>query len=53
MDRVANIRTKEKKHHDICYDSYNLFEPGSWLHRPVQTVIDLHKTDNRLYTLCC
>lgn len=41
MDRVANIRTEEKKYHDMCYDSYNLFEPGSWLHRPVQTVINL------------
>ncbi|WP_340003992.1 class I SAM-dependent methyltransferase [Paenibacillus sp. FSL K6-0276] len=41
MDRVANIRTEEKKYHDMCYDSYNLFEPGSWLHRPVQSVIDL------------
>lgn len=41
MDRVANIRTEEKKYHDMCYDSYDLFEPGSWLHRPVQTVIDL------------
>ncbi|WP_339320048.1 class I SAM-dependent methyltransferase [Paenibacillus sp. FSL R10-2734] len=41
MDRIANIRTEEKKYHDMCYDSYNLFEPGSWLHRPVKTVIDL------------
>lgn len=41
MDRVANIRTEEKKYHDFCYDNYNLFEPGSWLNRPVKTVIDL------------
>ncbi|MNO99570.1 tellurite resistance protein TehB [compost metagenome] len=41
MDRVANIRLEEKKYHDFCYDNYNLFEPGSWLHRPVKTVIDL------------
>lgn len=41
MERVANIRTEEKRYHDMCYDSYNLFEPGSWLHRPVQTAIDL------------
>jgi 2-polyprenyl-3-methyl-5-hydroxy-6-metoxy-1,4-benzoquinol methylase len=41
MERVANIRTAEKRYHDMCYDSYNLFEPGSWLHRPVQTAIDL------------
>ncbi|WP_375103378.1 class I SAM-dependent methyltransferase [Paenibacillus sp. RS8] len=41
MDRVANIRVEEKKYHDLCYDRYNLFEPGSWLHKPVQSVIDL------------
>lgn len=27
MERVANIRTEEKRYHDMCYDSYNLFEP--------------------------
>lgn len=41
MGRVANIRLEEKKYHDFCYDNYHLFEPGSWLHRPVKTVIDL------------
>lgn len=41
MDRVSNIRSEEKKYHDFCYDNYTLFEPGSWLHRPVKTVIDL------------
>jgi len=35
------IRTEEKKYHDYCYDNYNLFEPGSWLHRPVRTVLEL------------
>lgn len=41
LDRVAYIRSEEKKYHDFCYDNYNLFEPGSWLHRPVRTVIEL------------
>lgn len=41
MDRVAKIRSEEKKYHDFCYDTYNLFEPGSWLHKPVKTIIDL------------
>lgn len=41
MERLANIRSEEKKYHDFCYTNYNLFEPGSWLHRPVKTVIDL------------
>lgn len=41
MDRIANIRSEEKIYHDDCYDTYDLFEPGSWLHRPVKTVINL------------
>jgi 2-polyprenyl-3-methyl-5-hydroxy-6-metoxy-1,4-benzoquinol methylase len=41
LDRVAYIRSEEKKYHDFDYDNYNLFEPGSWLHRPVKIVIDL------------
>lgn len=41
MDRIANIRSEEKKYHDDCYDTYDLFEPGSWLHKPVATVINL------------
>lgn len=41
MNKVANIRAAEKKYHDFCYDNYSLFEPGSWLHKPVKTVINL------------
>lgn len=41
MNRVDIIRSEEKKYHDFCYENYNLFEPGTWLHRPVRTVLDL------------
>jgi len=41
MNRVDMIRTAEKKYHDYCYENYNLFEPGSWLHRPVRTILEL------------
>ncbi|MEK3884532.1 class I SAM-dependent methyltransferase [Paenibacillus sp. PL2-23] len=41
INRLTNIRAEEKKYHDFCYDHYPLFEPGSWLHKPVKTVIDL------------
>ncbi|MEK5032285.1 class I SAM-dependent methyltransferase [Paenibacillus sp. FSL R7-0302] len=41
MDRLTRIRSEEKIYHDQCYDSSKLFEPGSWLHRPVTTVINL------------
>lgn len=41
MDRITNIRSEEKKYHDACYDTYDLFEPGSWLRKPVATVMTL------------
>lgn len=41
MDRVDYIRAAEKKYHDSCYENNTLFEQGSWLHKPVKTVIDL------------
>lgn len=41
MDRLTRIRSEEKKYHDYCYDTYDLFEPDSWLHKPVTTVINL------------
>lgn len=40
MDRISFIREEEKKYHDFCYENYKLFEQGSWLYKPVQTVID-------------
>ncbi|MFD2042970.1 class I SAM-dependent methyltransferase [Ornithinibacillus salinisoli] len=41
MSRIELIRKEEKKYHDYCYDNYKLFEAGSWLHKPVQTVMDI------------
>ncbi|WP_066195130.1 class I SAM-dependent methyltransferase [Gracilibacillus timonensis] len=41
MNRVEFIRNEEKKYHDFCYENYKLFEEGSWLYKPVKTVIDL------------
>lgn len=41
MSRLDLIREEEKKYHDFCYDNYKLFEEGSWLYKPVKTVIDL------------
>ncbi|KRE39994.1 class I SAM-dependent methyltransferase [Paenibacillus sp. Soil522] len=38
-DRLDRIRTAEKKYHEACYDDYKLFEEGSWLHKPVKTVM--------------
>jgi len=41
MNRVEMIRAEEKKYHDFCYENNILFEPGSWLHRPVKSVLDV------------
>lgn len=41
MSRVEIIRKEEKKYHDFCYENYKLFGEGSWLYKPVKTVIDL------------
>ncbi|MFJ5763154.1 class I SAM-dependent methyltransferase [Neobacillus sp. NPDC093182] len=41
MSRLDLIRKEEKKYHDFCYENYKLFEEGSWLCKPVKTVMDL------------
>ncbi|KPU52742.1 class I SAM-dependent methyltransferase [Bacillus wiedmannii] len=41
MNRIDHIRHEEKKYHDLCYQQYKLFETGSWLYKPVKTVMDL------------
>lgn len=40
MNRIDQIRNEEKKYHDYCYENYKLFAEGSWLYKPVKTVID-------------
>ncbi|ANE45352.1 methyltransferase [Paenibacillus swuensis] len=52
MDRVEGIRSEEKKYHDFCYNNHTLFEPGSWLHRPVKTVTDLLEEYKEQEFLC-
>ncbi|MBU9722838.1 MULTISPECIES: class I SAM-dependent methyltransferase [Bacillaceae] len=41
MSRVQYIRNAEKKYHDACYENYRLFQKGSWLYKPVKTVMDI------------
>ena len=41
MNRLDFIRNAEKFYHDDCYENYKLFEQGSWLYKPVKTVMDL------------
>ncbi len=41
LNKLERIRQEEKEYHDYCYDNYKLFEKGSWLNRPVRTVMEL------------
>ncbi|HET6871986.1 MAG TPA: class I SAM-dependent methyltransferase, partial [Sporolactobacillaceae bacterium] len=40
MDRLSYIRQEEKAYHDYCYENYKLFVEGSWLYKPVETVMN-------------
>lgn len=48
MSRIEHIRSEEKKYHDLCYENYKLFEAGSWLNKPVQSVIQLLSFLNKI-----
>jgi 2-polyprenyl-3-methyl-5-hydroxy-6-metoxy-1,4-benzoquinol methylase len=39
-NRIRIIREEERKYHEACYDNNKLFETGSWLSKPVKTVMD-------------
>jgi 2-polyprenyl-3-methyl-5-hydroxy-6-metoxy-1,4-benzoquinol methylase len=41
LNRLERIRQEEKEYHDYCYDHYKLFEKGSWLYKPVKTVMEI------------
>lgn len=41
MDRLQEIRRAEEESHTQTYCTYELFTPGSWLSKPVKTVLDL------------
>lgn len=40
-DRVSRIRQAEAKSHIEVYDNFTLYSPGSWLSKPVKTVMDI------------
>jgi 2-polyprenyl-3-methyl-5-hydroxy-6-metoxy-1,4-benzoquinol methylase len=41
MSKVDEIRRSEKESHETLYKNNKLFEEGSFLHRPVKTVMDI------------
>lgn len=56
--RLKQIRAEERVYHDQCYAEHVLFDPGSWLHKPVKTVLDLlpklqNQEDVRMLDLGC
>ncbi len=40
-DRLAQIRESEKKSHIEMYSKSELFQEGSWLRKPIKTILDL------------
>lgn len=38
---LASIRKAERESHLAAYDAFPLYAPGSWLAKPVKTVLDL------------
>jgi SAM-dependent methyltransferase len=40
MNRIDLIRQEEKIYHDHFYQNNRLFEKGSWLYKPVETVME-------------
>lgn len=57
-DRVTEIREAEKQSHIEIYSSTELFTEGSWLQKPVKTVLDIiplisEKKDLRVLDLGC
>lgn len=47
MDRIALIREEERKYHESFYRSNPLFAEGTWLHKPVKTVMDFMELMNK------
>lgn len=41
MNRIEQIRTEEKRYHNSCYENHHLYEAGTWLHKPVKSIIDV------------
>lgn len=58
MSRIEFIRAEERKYHEEFYKDHRLFKEGSWLYKPVKTVVDLlplleRKTSPRVLDLGC
>ena len=57
-NRLDDIRNAERQSHEDVYSSHTLYEPGSWLAKPVKTVLDIlpvlqHISSPRILDLGC
>ena len=41
LKQCEPYRLHKTRRKDLCYEQYKLFEAGSWLFKPVKTVMDL------------
>ncbi|MGG3623350.1 class I SAM-dependent methyltransferase [Bacillus gobiensis] len=39
-EKILHIRREEKRYHESFYENNKLFKKGSWLHKPVPSVLD-------------
>ncbi len=51
-NRLQQIRQSERNSHMEIYSSKELFEPGSWLQKPIKTVLDLIPLFQNHHKLC-
>ena len=50
---LESIRRAEAKSHTEIYSNHRLLHPGSWLHKPVQTVMDILPSYQNATKFCC
>lgn len=41
VERIARIREAEKQYHDRLFEEHRLFEPGTWMSKPIGTIMEL------------
>ena len=40
--RILDIRNAEKISHSLLYNTTKLYDPGTWLEKPIKTIINLN-----------
>ena len=50
--RILDIRNAEKISHSLLYNTTKLYDPGTWLEKPIKTIINLIPLFNGFQKLC-